>query len=122
MPKLREKERVTNLGFRGYGFFRIRQDLAKHQIDAVATGSNDSSFFFHNLSIKINGEGFESFDLDFPSSVQKGQPYRAQDECDFVFASIAEEQRKLIKSGGEASSEIAHLDRGEELSKKDSQE
>jgi hypothetical protein len=100
VPKISPESRATNLAFRTDGWFRIRQPLDKNQVDWVESGSDQSLFYFHNLNIMVEGNGFEPVRLDV-EKVQKRIPYWAQDACKFVYATVAEATAKIRELEGE---------------------
>jgi len=94
-PELREESHAENLAFRSTdGWLRIRQPLDLNQAPWVESGSDQSVFYFHHLNIMIEGDGFQPVRLDI-DKVQKRIPYWAQDECRFLYATLAEAETKV---------------------------
>jgi hypothetical protein len=108
--RLEKNTGALNRGFRSDGWFLIRQYLPDYQVRTVATGPKESTFYFHNLNIMITGEGFESVRLDAPAIVQKGIPWIATGEAEFVFAGIAEAEAKIRELEAEKASLQSRLD------------
>jgi hypothetical protein len=113
-PKLREESHAENLAFRTTdGWVRIRQPLDLNQAPWVKSGSDQSVFYFHHLNIMVEGDGFEPVRLDV-DKVQKRIPYWPQDECKFLYATVAESETKVreLETANKAlKTELDHLNR-----------
>jgi hypothetical protein len=112
-PKLTYNDHALSRGFRDTGgWLRIRQNLAPWEIARTANGSKESVFYFHKLDIWITGDGFEPVRLDV-DRVQKGISWVARhmtNECDFVYARIAETKAKFLELETERDSLKSQLD------------
>jgi hypothetical protein len=94
-PRLQQESHAENLAFRATdGWVRIRQPLDLNQAPWVKSGLDHSVFYFHHLNIMVEGDGFEPVRLDV-DKVQKRIPYWAQDECGFLYATVAESEAKI---------------------------
>jgi energy-coupling factor transporter transmembrane protein EcfT len=107
--ELKLLDKVLALPFRADRCFMLRQFLAPQDVAPVDSGSDRSTFYLYNLNIMITGEGFESVRLDVPAQVQKGKPWIASGECEFVFASIAEAEAKIRDLEAPNESELDRL-------------
>jgi hypothetical protein len=113
-PELREESHAENIAFRSTdGWVRIRQPLDLNQAPWVKSGLDHSVFYFHHLNIMVEGDGFEPVRLDV-DKVQKRIPYWPQDECKFLYATVAESETKVreLETANKAlKTELDHLNR-----------
>lgn len=95
--KLENAEKGLNIGFRGEGWFTVRQYVPEYQVTYVNSAPSESLFHFYQLKIAVAVEGLEqSVELDIPSQIQKGIIWHAQDVAsEFVFAEVAEREERI---------------------------
>jgi len=117
--KLENNSGALNRPFRADGRFRLRQFLAPYDVTTVASGSDQSRFYFHNLNIMITGDGVAGVRLAIPDFVWKGKPWIANAECDFVFSSIAEAEAKIRDLETVNESLMSELDHGTDKAEKE---
>jgi len=117
-PKLKQKEKASNFGFRRTAYFEIRQDFETDREADYVLDAKEAVFQFSTLKIKVDGDSVDSFYLNTEIGFTKkdGKWVTHDDAGDFAFVGIAEasaEVRRLEvelereKSARESSERIA---------------
>ncbi|MDX6612933.1 MAG: hypothetical protein QOD75_2119 [Blastocatellia bacterium] len=113
-PTLELKHNASRLGFRQTGWFKVQQDFKteKEENHLLNAPPDTTLFQFNALKIQVTWEDCSmTLNTSNVSFKKRDNQWLQRDEIDFVLASGAKEQRKILESGNAAFREIARIDR-----------
>lgn len=106
-----DNEAAIRRQFRSDGCFVVRQFLASHELEPIRSGSAKSVFYLKALHIFITGDGFDPVSLAIPDFIYKGERWKGDGDCDFLFANMAQAEAKIRELKTANESLTSELDR-----------